>query len=103
MKNLQKFAVALLVGIMAIGFSAFKNASNKLVPSWVYVQQANNSYQKIAFSSYNSSLCADESERPCAFIQAEGDTADHGTTLTYDAAEAISTLSPTAAEGLYNQ
>ncbi|RLJ77368.1 hypothetical protein [Pedobacter alluvionis] len=30
MKNLQKFAVALLVGIMAIGFSAFKASDKKV-------------------------------------------------------------------------
>lgn len=38
MKNLQKFAVALLVGIMAIGFSAFTNNKevNRAGLYWYY-------------------------------------------------------------------
>lgn len=42
MKNLQKFAVALLVGIMAIGFSAFTSSSNQDTYDFRYYGVADN-------------------------------------------------------------
>jgi len=74
MKNLQKFAVALLVGIMAIGFSAFTSIKPtttqvknlRAIPAGFLVQTSNGVYE------YRSSLspdatCAGVADNPCHY------------------------------------
>jgi len=62
MKNLQKFAVALLVGIMAIGFSAFKSTTSKKMFATQYYQISPGVYSKTAPPS--SEECV-EDQNPC--------------------------------------
>ncbi|MEJ2901680.1 DUF6520 family protein [Pedobacter panaciterrae] len=100
MKNLQKIAVALLVGIMAIGFTAFTNASTKRVPSWVYVQTDADLYTRISFSTYDESNCQNSSTRECSFTQPESDGSNHGPTLSYSQVQALNFPASTS-EGIY--
>lgn len=100
MKNLKNFAFGLLVAVLAVGFSAFTVNKTK-VPAWVYVQQSDNQYNKIAYSTYNPTLfCEELDPKPCAFIQDEGDMDDHGPSLNETQARAIETLQETD-PGLY--
>lgn len=100
MRNFKKMALGLLIAVLAVGFSAFKSVTKKVDPDWVYVQTDDDEYTRISFATYIEGYCEDESEKPCAFIQ-DNDETDHGETLSYAAAQGISSLTPTESEGLY--
>lgn len=101
LNNAKRLALGLLVAVFAIGFSAFKSSTTK-VPAVAYVQTGIDEYSQIPWSSYNDTLCENVSEKPCAFVQDEADTNDHGMTLTETEARAIATLQASAEEGIYN-
>jgi len=101
LNNAKRVALSLLVAVFAIGFSAFKSSTTK-VPAVAYVQTGINEYSQIPWSSYNDGLCQNISDKPCAFVQDEADTNNHGTTLTETEARAIATLQASPEEGMYN-
>lgn len=77
MKNLHKLALGLLVGAMAIGFSAFTTANSVKSNFFAvtYYQHANGIYSKVL----PANECGDESANPCNISY----VTDPNTTFTY--------------------
>jgi hypothetical protein len=62
MKKITKIALALMVGVMAIGFSAFTNAKNKLDTTW-HISSINGSGNYVVTTSGSCGAGSD----PCEF------------------------------------
>jgi hypothetical protein len=81
MKNLKKVALGLMVGAMAMSFSAFTSAT-KFVAGDVYGNKLNNGTYSLLTDTYRAELC-DLSAPVCAYVvTTTGATHVSGATLT---------------------
>lgn len=81
MKNFKQLAFGLLVGSMAIGFSAFTNAKNFAAGDVFANKQDNGTYDKLS-AAYNPMQCT-SSTRDCAYaVTTTGASHVTGTSLS---------------------
>ncbi len=83
MKNFQKLALGILVGALAIGFSAFTGTTKaeKTTASVFYILTSSNQYQKYTGGQPSEDGCEDTANHNCVI----GFDSDQGSTIDANA------------------
>lgn len=73
MKNFQKLALGLMIGVMAIGFSAFTNANSKIVTASaryynVTGDPLNHAASNFIYAADNGLNCSNNPDKECSAI-----------------------------------